>query len=419
MNVEYKEGQIFGNARYDLYVKENTVVFNLYPNAFGEGQEIQIVEVLLDGKKSEWKTFGKEEQFLSVDLKDKKKGEEANVSIEFSTAVPCSLSRLGNSGKVINLAYFYPTVCFYDDGYVIQPFADFGDPFYCEFYDFSVRITVPSIMSVACGGEAEGIGLNGDKTIYAYGLKHAKTFAFSISEFFNVVSKKWGNRRVNYYYCDEKEPEKKLEKIIDCLSFLDKKTGAYPYETLTVVKSPYYAGGMEYPAFCVVGACEDEKAFEYALIHEICHQYMPISFALNEFESGYLDEGLTEFLTQTYLQKEAENTAKAHAVFCKSYLQAFKRAEQKKNLFFDGVMKKALTDFDSSEQYVATAYYKGYLLFYELNKGRDLFKGLKNLYQNKKFQKICEKDFYKAFGKEEKEVKKIFERFAFKGDDIA
>ncbi len=419
LSVEYENGRIFGKVGYDLYAKENKIIFNLYPNAFGKDHEMQIVAVVVDGKNFEWKTFGKEEQFLSVDLKDKKKGEEVNVSIEFSTVVPFSLSRLGNSGKVINFAYFYPTVCYYDDGYIVQPFVDFGDPFHCEFYDFSVRITVPSIMSVACGGEAEGIGLNGEKTVYAYGLKRAKTFAFSMSEFFNVVSKKCGNKRVNYYYCDEKEPEKRLEKIIDCLSFLSENVGEYPYDSLTVVKSPYYAGGMEYPAFCVVGECGNEEEFERALIHEICHQYMPISFGLNEFESGYLDEGLTEFLTQTYLQKQDKSAADAHAIFCKSYLQAFKRAEQKKNVLFDGVMKKSLTNFQSREQYVATAYYKGYLLFYKINEKTDLMKGLKKLYKDKKFQKICEKDLYNAFEKDKKAVEKIFERFVFNGDDIA
>jgi len=82
--------------------------------------------------------------------------------------------------------------------------------------------------------------------------------------------------------------------------------GAYPYPRLTIVSPPEgaeEAGGMEYPTFVTTGA-DSLDAFppyswssriEEVTVHEFGHQYFQGMLASNEFERGWLDEGVTTY----------------------------------------------------------------------------------------------------------------------------
>jgi hypothetical protein len=82
--------------------------------------------------------------------------------------------------------------------------------------------------------------------------------------------------------------------------------GAYPYPQLTVVSPPpgaEEAGGMEYPTFVTTGVdrLDAHRPFsrswdlEAVTVHEFGHQYFQGLLASNEFEEGWLDEGVTSY----------------------------------------------------------------------------------------------------------------------------
>ena len=81
-------------------------------------------------------------------------------------------------------------------------------------------------------------------------------------------------------------------------------------------------------------------------------------------------------------------------------------------------MKKPLNEL-SKEQYLINAYYKGFLLFYKLNKsGENLYSVIKKLYKRNRLSHITEQDFFKAV-KSERKVKSIFEEIVYQGGDIS
>jgi hypothetical protein len=193
----------------------------------------------------------------------------------------------------------------------------------------------------------------------------------------------------------------------------------YPHEVLTVAKSYYFSAGMEYPSFCVVGENKNESEYETALIHEVCHQYLPISFLFNEYETGYLDEGITEFLTYSYLEIDNPGVKEERAEYAKKRLNDIKLKIIKEYGFFKGIMSRSLAEFFSSEEYFAVAYLKGYLLFYYIEKsGIDIYQALTNLYSKNAFLPMDENKFINAFGKDKKRVKAIFEEIVFKGGEL-
>jgi hypothetical protein len=259
----------------------------------------------------------------------------------------------------------------------------------------------------------------GEKTTYRYELNQTKAFNCALSDVYNIVCKNQDETQINYfYYCDEK-PEKRLQEIADCIAFLSEKIGKYPYPVLTVAQSPYESAGMEYSGFCVVGECEREVDYNYSIIHEVCHQYFPISFLLNEYESGYLDEGITEFLTQSYFENEKSGVKLMHAQYCESLISAYSRAQKTLGKTYDGIMKKSLNAFSSKEEYIVTAYYKGYLLFYLIEREcGDIFPYLKKAFNECKFKPFAEEEFISCFKAHKKKIQEIFDKNVFKGEMI-
>ena len=421
IEIEYGNDTLTGSLTYDFLLKDKNkeVWFNLYPNVYvEEGQGMKIKSVLFEGVACKWQTQGDKNEFLKVQLSNGcKTNKNYTLQIEFETAVPKSLSRHGKTEKCVNLAYFYPIACAYENGYIINEFALCGDPFTSDLANYLVKITLPSTMSVACGGESKGIQIMGEKSAYLYSLNNVKTFACSLSENYSVVKRKVGEVDVAYYYYDEQTPENTLDLIISALDYLQ-NIGKYFYKNLTVAKTPYFAGGMEYPAFCVVGENANEKNYQTAILHEIFHQIAPIVLFTNETQSAYLDEGLAEFLTYSFLQNQDKNSLYSRALYCESYLTAYKNNCQKQGITYNGALNRGLTSYATKEEYAVNSYNKGFLFFYYINeKHEEVLPLIKKLYRKKAFKKIDEEDIIKVM-KNKKRAKEIFYKFVFNGEDI-
>ena len=421
IKIEYKNDLLICKMQYNFELKKDgEVVFNLYPNTYEEDdQGIKITSIKNNQRQIEWKIFGDNAQFLSVDLSGYKKGDNLQIDFEFETAVPPSFSRHGRAEEVVNLAYFYPIACVCEnEEYQILPFTSFGDPFYSDFANYTVEITLPSVMSVAAGGEPKGISVSGEQTTYLYQIDNAKTFALSFSDKYHVICKKYNEKRINYFYYNDINAEQNIEEIASCLEFLEKNCFSYPYSCLTIAQSAYQSGGMEYPAFCVVGESKNEKAYLYAIIHEVCHQIFPITLSVNEYQSGYFDEGITEFLTASFFNEKRAGVLDTRAIYWNAFVNAYKKSVDKQGIIYDGIMKKPHNELNK-EQYLINAYYKGFLLFYKLNKsGENLYSVIKKLYKRNRLSQVTEQDFFKAV-KSERKVKSIFEEIVYQGGDIS
>ena len=82
----------------------------------------------------------------------------------------------------------------------------------------------------------------------------------------------------------------------------DEWYGPYPYAQITVVDPPHgagEAGGMEYPTF-ITGDTgwfipKGVHLIDLVTEHEFGHQYWYGMVATNEFENGWLDEGINSY----------------------------------------------------------------------------------------------------------------------------
>ena len=170
--IDYSNGVIIGSVKYLYYLPANnlkSVVFNLYPNSFeGYEENYKINGVSVEKSDCKWEYAGDKNEFLVISIpENKKSGEAVDIFIEFECSLIQSDQKLGITNEVVNLAFFYPIVCaFENENYLMQSYLTFGNPFCFEFCNYDIYLTIPSVYTFSSGATVKSVEVLGDKTTY-------------------------------------------------------------------------------------------------------------------------------------------------------------------------------------------------------------------------------------------------------------
>ena len=122
-----------------------------------------------------------------------------------------------------------------------------------------------------------------------------------------MISEKINDTTISYYYFDDKNPEQSLKASVDSIKTFSNLYGLYPYKTLSVCESDFIYGGMEYPNLVFISTSQENyEDYIYTIVHEIAHQWWYNLVGNNEYEYGFLDEGLTEYSTYLFYDENKE-----------------------------------------------------------------------------------------------------------------
>jgi len=412
----------------------NEVDFYLYANSFNEGQKavsqanflkaypngesfgrIEICSVFVGQIEVEFLFEEPNKNILIVPLnKQLYPDEKVNISIEFEIILANINHRLGYGENTINCGNFFPIACVYENGFVKNGFASNGDPFYSDVSDFDVIINYPKDYIVASSGIQEKVS---EGRLRCKG-ENIRDFCFVLSKKFEVISQKVGDVTVNYYYYDQPNPEKFLQISCEAVKTFSDLFGAYPYNQLSVVKTNFCFGGMEYPNLVMIADdITDEQTINYVIVHEIAHQWWYGMVGNNEFEEAWVDEGLTEYSTALFFEKEQKYGFKYDTVIDNAF-STYKNFVQIYSSILGDVeesMNRDLSEFETEPEYVNCTYTKGMLLFDSLREAlgkRKFEKCLKNYlkdykYKNSSYAKMLE-SFSKSAGRN---LQSLFEAY--------
>ncbi len=386
--------------------------FNLFPAAFREGAEhppvspaneakvypegvnyggIIIEECRENGEIADWRIAGNDENILVISLK---KGvfpsESTAVSVAFTVKIPKARHRFGSMDGCVNLGNWFPVLCVHETGGFYEcDYSPFGDPFYSEAYDYSVSLTVPSEYTVAAGGKCALTQVDGPSTTYTYELKNYRDVAFVLSKEFNISSLKSGNTDI-YYYAKGEHDSAVVNAVGEAVSLFSRLFGEYPFDSLSVVSTPFPEGGMEYPGIVFISDSLDKETAVEAAVHETAHQWWYAAVGNNQLETAYIDEGLAEYSVCLFF----ENTP-SHLVSREGFMngkiaefRAFYGVYDQLAGKADGTMERPLSGFTSEYEYVETVYTKSAIMFDAFRSGvgdKRFFAGLSRFYSENKF----------------------------------
>ncbi len=421
MTVDYVNGS-------DAILDE--ICFHLYPAAFRKDARfspvppeavasayydgmsyggITVSGLTLNGESIEVKIEGQDEDILVVSLGETKlyPGERATVGMNFTLNLPKVRHRLGYQGDRVNLGNWYPVACVFENGnFVTDPYYANGDPFYSDCADYDVTLTVPEGFTAATSGvQTLGSDEEGRRVINSK-IENARDFAAVIGKF-KMLGTAVNGVDVNYYYVNDAQPEAALTAAADSIKTFSELFGAYPYKTYSAVETQFLNGGMEYPALTMISDAVNGELYTEVVIHETAHQWWYAVVGNNEVAYPWLDEGLTEFTTSVFYEKNpsynvdyGKRMSDALAGYI-LYYDTFKHINK------DTSMSRRVCDYADSFEYTYMTYVKGELMFESLRKtvgDENFFKGLKSYYETYKFRNATPDDmigcFEKASGRE-------------------
>ncbi len=299
----------------------------------------------VDGNRARWQ-LDDQHPDIGILFPDQPLGPGATITIStpFTLKLPASFSRPGHVGESYQVTQWFPKPAVYDAaGWHPMPYLDMGE-FYSEFGTFDVSITLPANYVVAATGilqtESERkflaekaaattdylANLSGErnfndeepfppsdpdlKTI-RYTAARVHDFAWFADKRFKVqksgVTLPSGRRVDTWVFFNEYEEhlwQKAIDYVDRSVQFFSELVGEYPYPQATAVQSALSAGaGMEYPMITVIGPSYTGEALDEVITHEVGHNWFYGILASNERDHPWMDEGITTYYEQRYLQE--------------------------------------------------------------------------------------------------------------------
>lgn len=412
----------YNNTGEDL----DEISFHLYPRAFREDAEIKpytaltmatcfpnglsygdikVISVKVNGDIKLFETVGEDEDILKVNLGFKLTNKKTvQIVIEFVLTIPNSTHRFGYYNGNINLGNWYPIVCNFENGeFDMTPYYATGDPFCSEIANYSVSLTYPSSYQICSTGKL-AFKNNGNSTTAKAEAKAVRDFAMCLSNVSSIVTQNVGGVQVNYMgYTEDDDLSDNLKISSKALEYFGSAFGKYPYSTLSVVKTPFVYGGMEYPNIVYISDSIDEEAeFKKVIVHEIAHQWWYATVGNNEINEAWLDESLAEYSSALFFKNNEE--------FGVTYDEFVGDALSSYLLYVDVVetirgdintkMNLKINEYQNDYEYSYMVYVKGVIMFDCLSDAvgeNKLVAGLKKYYKDSKFKIATKEDFYSAF----------------------
>ncbi len=396
------------------------VDFFLYANSFAEGQKtvdsatseraypngksygnIDFEQISINEKEVEFSFEEPNKNILIVPLeKELFPNEEVTISMSYTVSLANIHHRLGYGENTINCGSFFPIACVYDNGFIKNGYSTCGDPFYSDVADFEVTISYPKDYILASSGNQKKLD---DGKVLCEG-KMIRDFCFVLSKDFQILSKNVGDVKINYYTYQDDNADQFLEISCEAVEFFEKMFGKYPYQQLSVVKTNFCFGGMEYPNLVMISDdVEDKPSFDYVIVHEIAHQWWYGLVGNNEYNEAWVDEGLTEYSSALFFEKHSkygfeyeqviDNAFETYKNFVKIYSSILGDVDES--------MQRSLSEFETEPEYVNCTYTKGMLLF----------DSLRETLGNRKFEK-CLKHYFKEYKYKNSSYEKMVECFS-------
>lgn len=371
---------------YDIELEE--LMFHLYPAAYRQGarfspvaesdkQEaypngesygsITVSEVKENGVETVNQIGGQDEDILVVKLSEKlQPTESTTVSMKFTLSLPNMRHRLGYMDDNVNFGNWYPVVCVYKDGkFDTTPYYSIGDPFILKTADYKVTVTYPETMTLAACAEQSIRQENGNK-ISVIEAQNIRDFAFVLGKF-DVKTATASNVTVNYYYYDDVNADDNLTAAIDAVNTFTDMFGNLPFATVSVVKTSFLQGGMEYPGLVYISDSLNQSRFIEVIVHEISHQWWACAVGNDQISEAWIDEALAEYSTNLFYEKnskygitKADRVADALSSFI-LYCDLYKNNGKDETSF-----NRPLNEYASGMEYNYMVYVKGSLMFESL-----------------------------------------------------
>jgi len=388
------------------------IYFNLYLNAFNRaavskpyfegfepiifqnGKDYGYINITSAMINNEGAVFDVKDTVLTITLPEPlQPDEEMEITVVFDAYIPQINHRVGANDMVMWMGNAFPILALYDaNGWQKNPYYPAGDPFYANIANYDVKVTTPAGYAVVATGEEVSEEIGGIRTT-TISAKLVRDFAFAVSKNYIVDTLKTNSGvYVNlYHYTDAPEAKMILDSAVRTLEAYSDRIGSYPYMSLDIVEVGMLPtiSGTEYPGVTFIDSGYfTSETKRLTLARDIAHQWFYNIIGNSQIKEAWLDEGLAEYVSQTYLYAPEDLVQSMSADY--DYLTALLPTLDNKTLLQDLSVYKSWSEYKNIQQTRAK------LMMYALEQkiGADAMGAfLKLYYTNFAFRLVNKNDF--------------------------
>jgi hypothetical protein len=284
---------------------------------------------------------------------------QAVISVSWDFKVPRESLRMGQyDSTTFFIAYWYPQVAVYDDidGWDMIEYTGRAE-FYNDFNDYDVKITVPNNYGIWAGGELKNPedvlspqileryheAMNSPEVVniitandylkkmaifnnksgtntWNFISKNSPDFSFALAANFAWDARyadATGNKKVFVTGFKRNSTLQGMRNCCKTVELLSKELPGVPFPEpkLTIFSG---RGGMETPMMSNQSGGQ-RWWIVYVTTHETAHSYFPFYMGINERKYAWMDEGITQMLTE-YIQKDMDTVVDRRAWNVSRYL---------------------------------------------------------------------------------------------------
>ncbi len=236
-------------------------------------------------------------------------GQDVQFKIKFKATFPEVIARTGYKRTFLLAGQWFPKVGVWWHGQWNCHQFHAQTEFFADFGTYDVKVTLPKDYVIGATGVQTGDTDNGNGTkTVAYHAEDVHDFAWTADPNFKTVEAQFDGSvgrvkiRLLTYEAHKSSWQPYIYSVQESMKRFDQWYGPYPYAQLTVVDPPHgaaEAGGMEYPTFITGDSGwfipKGIHLIDLVTEHEFGHQYWYGMVATNEFENGWLDEGINSY----------------------------------------------------------------------------------------------------------------------------
>ncbi|MDD8018581.1 MAG: M1 family metallopeptidase, partial [Bacteroidota bacterium] len=361
--------------------------------------------------------------------------------------------RTGSNESEFGLGQWYPQIAVYDDwrGWDTTQYLGQAE-FYTEYGNWDAQLTVPANHIIAATGTLQNskevltpeqllrldaiskdsttavipasetdsarLHLKEEKRMWRFTAQHVRDFAWASSPRFvwDAAKTESGKNIYAFYLPKERRAESFLVGETHnwdqgaafakrTIEFFSSHYGEYPYPQATVVSGP--VEGMEYPMLAFIESGDAITSLMYGtVVHELGHQWFPMTVGSHESNYAFMDEGFTQFISSTLTDEDRGANGSVSPALAEKFGSILpNNNEQQFNLRFlmwaerHHHIQSLLTDsyLMPRNEYGTTVYFKTSAVMCMLRDvlGKELFeRAMKEYFERWKFKHPLPHDFF-------------------------
>jgi len=315
-NHDFSKKEIDG-----IYKFTSSLKIDMFPEGYDPGR-FDIKSISQDAKDLNYAIEGRDQTVLKVKLnRSLKKGEEADIKIDFDLKIPHRYGRYGWHNSIFALHRWYPMLSVLDDeGWHNEPDYVFQLPYFSQAATYNVELTLPDDYTAIFGGDILSNQLNSDKTktLNIESKVPLREFSLAISKDYKKFELTVGDIKINSFYLkgDESSAKKVAEFASSLIKYYSDKFGPYPYNQFSIAPVYLGYGGNQCSGMILI----DTRLYrlpeflnrylDYIISHETGHQWWYNVVGNNKFKEIWLDEGINVYWLSQYIEDKYGPDAK-------------------------------------------------------------------------------------------------------------